>query len=44
MDSKKLLKLNSSVHNQYVEIDGGTHHNIREFTIYRDKLKEILGR
>lgn len=44
MDSKKLLKLNSSVHNQYVEIDGGTHHNIKEFTIYRDKLKEILGR
>ena len=43
-DSKKLLKLNSSVHNQYIEIDGGTHHNIRESTIYRYKMKEILRR
>jgi len=43
-DSKKLLRLNSSVYNQYVEIDDGTHHNIREAKIYQDKLKEILHR
>jgi len=42
--SKKLLKLNSSVHNEHIEIEGGTHHNIREFIVYKDKLKEILGR
>ena len=42
--SIKLLKINSSVHNKHIEIDGGTHHNIREFTVYKDKLKEILDR
>ena len=42
--SKKLLKLNSTNQNKFVEIDGGTHHNIREFDIYKKELKEILGR
>jgi alpha-beta hydrolase superfamily lysophospholipase len=43
-DSKKLLELNSSTKNKYIEIDEGTHHNIREFPIYKEKLKEILER
>lgn len=43
-DSKKLLALNPSIKNLFVEIDGGTHHNIKEFAIYREKLKEILER
>ncbi len=43
-DSKKLLAFNPSIKNLFVEIDGGTHHNIKEFTIYREKLKEILER
>jgi alpha-beta hydrolase superfamily lysophospholipase len=42
--SKKLLELNSSTKNKHIEIDGGTHHNIREFPIYKEKLKEILER
>ncbi|MEE9409007.1 MAG: hypothetical protein V3V28_13135 [Polaribacter sp.] len=42
--SRKLLELNSSTKNKHIEIDGGTHHNIREFTIYKEKLKEILER
>ncbi len=42
--SKKLLALNTSNKNKHVQIDGGTHHNIREFSIYKEKLKEILNR
>ncbi|ARV16872.1 alpha/beta hydrolase [Polaribacter sp. SA4-12] len=42
--SKKLLELNSSTKNKYIKIDGGTHHNIRQFDIYKEKLKEILER
>ncbi|KGL58805.1 alpha/beta hydrolase-family protein [Polaribacter sp. Hel1_85] len=42
--SKKLLKLNTSTKNQHIEIDGGTHHNLREFAIYKEKLQEILER
>ena len=42
--SKKLLELNSSTKNMHVEIDGGTHHNLRAFSIYKEKLKEILER
>jgi pimeloyl-ACP methyl ester carboxylesterase len=42
--SKDLLALNLSTKNKFIEIDGGTHHNIREFPIYKEKLKEILKR
>ena len=42
--SKKLLELNTSIKNSHIEIDGGTHHNLSEFTIYKEKLKEILER
>ncbi len=42
--SKRLLVLNTSTKNKYIEIDGGTHHNIREFAIYKENLKEILER
>lgn len=42
--SKKLLSLNTSVKNQFIEIDSGTHHNIKEFPAYKEKLKEILER
>lgn len=43
-ESKKLLKLNSSSKNQFIEIEGGTHHNIKEYDVYKKKLKEILNR
>lgn len=43
-DSKKLLALNQYSKNQFIEIDGGTHHNLREFKKYQQKLKEILER
>jgi len=42
--SKKLLDLNTSTKNKFIEIDGGTHHNLREFAIYQQNLKEILER
>ena len=44
IESKNLLKLNISNKNVYLEIEGGTHHNIREFSVYKEKLKEILER
>ena len=43
-ESKKLLRLNKSTRNKFVEINEGSHHNIREFAIYKEKLKEILDR
>ena len=43
-ESKDLLKLNTSIKNEYVEIDTGTHHNLRGFPVYKEKLKEILAR
>ncbi|WP_245893446.1 alpha/beta hydrolase [Polaribacter butkevichii] len=42
--SKRLLEQNTSIRNKYVEIDGGTHHNLKEFAIYNSILKEILER
>lgn len=42
--SQKLLKLNNNKQNQFIEIENGTHHNIREFEKYQQKLKEILER
>lgn len=44
IESKKLLELNESNKNNYIEIEGGTHHNIRTFQLYKEKLKEILER
>ena len=43
-ESKKLLELILSPKNKFVEIAGGTHHNILEFAIYKETLKEILER
>jgi len=43
-DSQKLLMLNKNSKNEYIEIDNGTHHNIKEFEKYQQKLKEILER
>lgn len=42
--SKKLLELNTSIKKSHIEIDGGTHHNINQFAIYKENLKEILER
>lgn len=42
--SKKLLISNDSKNNNYLEINKGTHHNLREFKLYKQKLKEILER
>jgi len=43
-EAKKLLELNTSISNKFVEIDGGTHHNLKEFSIYKNNLKLILER
>jgi alpha-beta hydrolase superfamily lysophospholipase len=42
--SKDLLKRNPSIQNQFIEVDTGTHHNLRDFSVYKDKLKEVLVR
>lgn len=42
--SKELINLQKSSKNQYILIDGGTHHNIKEYPIYKKKLQEILNR
>ena len=42
--SKNLIELVTSIKKEYIEIDKGTHHNIRDSEVYKDKLKEILER
>ena len=42
--AKMLFELNSSMSNSFIEIDGGTHHNIREHKLYLKRLQEILER
>lgn len=42
--SKELLQQNRNLKNQFVEINKATHHNIRDFKLYQQKLKEILER
>jgi fermentation-respiration switch protein FrsA (DUF1100 family) len=44
VESKKLLDLNTSTKNEFLEIENGTHHNIKEFPVFKEKLKEILAR
>lgn len=43
-DSQELLKLNGAKKNQFVPIFSGTHHNVRSFPEYKQKLKEVLER
>ena len=43
-DSKRLLALNASINNRFFEINGGTHHNIRNSKLYLEMLEEILKR
>ncbi|QOD62453.1 alpha/beta fold hydrolase [Polaribacter haliotis] len=43
-DSKALVRLNKSTKNRCIEIDKGTHHNIRMSKTYKENLKEILER
>ena len=40
--SKELFQLVTSTQKEFVRIPGGTHHNLKDFEIYRTKLKEIL--
>jgi fermentation-respiration switch protein FrsA (DUF1100 family) len=42
--SKLLLGLNTLTQNKFVVIDGATHHDVKEFAIYKEFLKEILER
>jgi hypothetical protein len=42
--SKELFELNASLKNEFVAIKKGTHHNIRTFSVYKEKLKEVLER
>lgn len=43
-ESKMLFDLNTSISNKFVEIDGGSHHNIKEHKLYLQNLKHILER
>jgi hypothetical protein len=43
-DATRLLKLNVSRTNKFIEIKGGTHHNIREHKLYIKYLQKILER
>ncbi|WP_233269820.1 alpha/beta hydrolase [Polaribacter sp. L3A8] len=42
--SKRLLEQNISTKNKFVAIEGATHHDVKEFLLYKDHLKEILER
>jgi esterase/lipase len=42
--AKRLFDLNPSLSNRFIEIDEGTHHNIRDSKIYKQKLQKILNR
>lgn len=41
-DSKELFALIDSRKKEFISIENGTHHNLKEFAIYKTKLKEIL--
>lgn len=43
-DAMRLLELNASSTNKFIEIKGGTHHNIREHSLYLKCLQKILER
>ena len=43
-DAKKLLSLNNSTNNKFIEIKDATHHTIRNSKLYKLKLQEILER
>ena len=43
-DAKTLLRLNTSSKNAFIPIAGGTHHNIRTFPSYKQKLTILLER
>lgn len=40
--AKKLFQLNTSSANSFITLEDATHHNIREFSLYKQKLQEIL--
>lgn len=40
--AKKLYNYSNKTNTEFIEIDKGTHHNLGEFNIYKEKLKIIL--
>ena len=42
-DSKELFKLVTSEQKEFVEIKNGTHHNLKDFKIYKEKMSDILN-
>lgn len=42
-ESKELFQLVEAQDKQFVEIPKGTHHNLKEFDIYKNELKRILN-
>ena len=42
--SKRLVGKTEALKNQHFEIRGATHHNVKDFLAYKEKLKEILER
>ncbi len=43
-ESKELFQLVKASHQEFVEISKGTHHNLKEFSVYKNKMKTILQR
>lgn len=41
-ESKELYRLINTQNKEFVMVNQGTHHNIKDFAIYKKKLKEIL--
>ena len=39
---KKLFEKSNKENTEFIEIDGATHHNIGEFEVYKNTLKNIL--
>ena len=40
--SKELFHLVNSIQKEFVTVDTGTHHNLKEYKIYQKKLRQIL--
>lgn len=42
-ESKKLFQLVNASEKKFVEIPTGTHHNLKDFSSYQERMKEILN-
>ena len=42
IESKDLFQLVKTSHKEFVEISKGTHHNLKDFSVYKNKMNTIL--